>query len=189
MNYFNGAIVALLLLGACFSNMHAAEDKVDASKEFDKQFAEAVAIWKKGHEKPSFYSTHEKHDGYKEIMACGVKALPKLMEMLKKGDICDDPMMFLYILGRLSGKYFEFNEGASFKDKFKKYIDWWENDRGKTRQFFDSLYNDNAMDQNDKIRRIIRLGADAIPFMIEKIKEGDATLIDAISIITSAVSH
>jgi hypothetical protein len=128
-----------------------------------------------------------------EIVKMGAPVLPLIIERMEKSEFNMDFLLVspFYLI---SGKSFEkedWPEGrlGDAHTKSAMYIDWWHNGLKDTEKAFDRYYQDWKEDlaedkeeeAKEKLLSIKKLGIAAIPFMIEKIKEGDLEFISIIS--------
>jgi len=129
-----------------------------------------------------------------EIVKMGVPVLPLIIEKMEKKEYARDFSLGV-AFALITKKVFEkedFPEGAIQGDAIinaRMYIDWWHNGIKNTSDSFNRYYQEwkrylaekNTEEAEKKLKNIKNLGIAAIPFMIDKIKEGDMEFIKIIS--------
>jgi hypothetical protein len=122
----------------------------------------------------------------KEIAGMGMRGLPYAIEMFKNGDY----RLSQTVRNVLLKKQFELNElpkgyKGSDEDYAKLILKWWPNGKKDTQDKFTKYYGQyvelkkqkNESKANEELNSIRNLGVAALPFLIEKIQNGDTDLI------------
>jgi len=162
---------------------------IDLKDRFEAEYR----AWKEqvGEITPSSSPHYNEH--MTEIVKMGVPALPLIIEKMEKHEYeWDFQLKFAFSL--ITRKTFEKEDWPEGKPggahtKAAMYIDWWHNGLKDTENSFNRHYQEwkkyqeekNFEEAEKKLRNIKNLGIAAIPFMIEKIKEGDLEFIKKIS--------
>jgi len=126
-----------------------------------------------------------------EIVKLGIPALPYIIEKMEKGNFF--LTLPFYILTKKKFEKSEWPEHGGSKAAAQMCIQWWKEGRKEIPQRFDNLYTDwNSLKQSGKTaeaeeiyKKIVRLGIIVLPYLVEKISEGDTVLIPAVSKLTN----
>ncbi|HEC79526.1 MAG TPA: hypothetical protein ENI34_10390 [candidate division WOR-3 bacterium] len=129
---------------------------------------------------------------YRRIADLGPAVIPHIIEKMEAGDF-----FITLSLQMITKKFFEKEEYKSFgcrdsRDEAKLYIYWWREGRKQTPQRFKKLYTEwqslrkegETEKAKEKYQWIIDMGIIVLPYLIEKISEGDTALIPAVSELT-----
>ena len=189
---FNYKMLLLPFLILLF-NMGASGDvtEIDLKAKFNQLYDE----WKEWRCQNTVASTSTTSLPFLKIQKLDPRAIPFIMEKLEndKGDYELEIAILL-----ITKKNFEREEWSigTYGDSFtarKLYIEWWNNGRKQTKSKFTPLYSrwkecKKAEDRTETSRisgKLVRLGIDILPFLVEKIKSGDLEAVILISEITS----
>ncbi len=147
-------------------------------------------------------STLTDNEPYRELINLGLPILPYVMEKLSKD------FKLEIIVENLTKKNFHFTrtgeedyytveEFPDIKQKTRLnrrmlWLRWWNEGRKQTPQQFEKLYQEwkslkkkgKTEEAEEKYQRVKDLGITALPYMIEKIEQGDSELIPALSELT-----
>jgi len=145
---------------------------------------------------------------FHNMVKLGPRAIPYLLEKIEN----ESYFVYLYVLyhitkwrgdnlkfanhptklmfGKVEGKGLSIRRGKSPATEF--WNRWWNEFRPNIKQHFEKRYsewktlkNENKTEEVEKkYQRIVVLGIDAIPYLVEKISEGDSEFIDALSFLT-----
>jgi hypothetical protein len=170
-------------------------DHNGASRNADikARFESEYKAWKEqfGELTPSSAGGYNEH--MTEIVEMGVPVLPLIVEKMEKSENRYDFQLEL-AFDLITRKIFEKEDWAEgtrgdARTKAAMFVDWWHNGLKNTRESFDRYHQEWKKDLAEnkeeeaqvKLSSIKKLGIAAIPFMIEKIKEGDLEFISIIS--------
>ncbi|NLI16295.1 MAG: hypothetical protein GX409_08435 [candidate division Zixibacteria bacterium] len=131
------------------------------------------------------------------IIQLGIPALPLIFEKMEKNEYRFDFQLEVAI-PPITRKFFEIEDWPKGKrgdaiTKAALFLDWWKNGIKETKNTFDRYYSarkkfleeNNTEEAEKQLNRIRNLGIVAIPYMIDKIKEGDLVFIETIAELTN----
>lgn len=178
----SGTFVALLVAFA-FSQ------ETDLKDRFESEYR----AWKKSVEEKPFSSAPQYNEHMTQIVNMGVSVLPLIIEKMEKKEFKMDFLLesAVYSISRKDFEKEDWPEGrrGGSHAAAAMYIDWWHSGIKETEESFNGYYRKWKEDlagkkqemAQEKLWSIQKLGIAAIPFMIEKIKEGDLEFISIIS--------
>jgi len=125
------------------------------------------------------------------IAKLGVPALPYIVEKMKETKNFYLTLPFLIITRKSFEKsaYEDQSKIGDSRTKLRMYIKWWEEGRKETPQRFSNLYAEwkhlKEMGKNkeatSKYYMIRNLGIDALPYIVQKIGQGDSELVPIVA--------
>ncbi|HPA45710.1 MAG TPA: hypothetical protein PLG59_05540 [bacterium] len=185
-------LVALIVIPDGISG--GTETSEQADTDISKRCRIAVAEWAeyvsdpKNIEDPtdSSFESHMKNRYFHAIMDLGVPALESLIGQMKEGN--RTPMFLLELaFQRISKRVIKLSpsEFARIGGGRGAFIKWWEKDRAKIGEEFAECYEQwkPLSEGEEKLQAYYRLrglGVLAMPYAIEKIRDGDNDLLDTI---------
>jgi len=138
---------------------------------------------------------------YQEIIDLGVPALPYIIEKIEQ-DRIDGRKLFRAVEEiakvKIRGKYDKdkkvvvFPDFPNVKAGESVYVYWWKEGRACAAQQSEKFYQEwkelnqegKEAEAKAKYQRMIDSGVAALPYMLEKVKQGDVELVPAISVLT-----
>ena len=165
---------------------------LNAENNIKGQFDQKYRMWKEfmASNKAIFLTdtTGRQSMYFDEIIKLGPSAVPYIIEKMKT-----DPVLW-YAVRVISKKCFEkheWNETNNDKDAATLFLNWYNYGRFQTSQQFEKLYTESKnlkkvtkikeSETKENYQMIKNLGIDALPYMVEKVKQGDTNLIPIIS--------
>ncbi|MBN1803649.1 MAG: hypothetical protein JW837_00220 [Sedimentisphaerales bacterium] len=165
------------------------QENIDVHAALQKTFETEYKAWKKHCESVSFSSKTSdrlKSQHFRNMVALG----PKILPFIEEKSLEDKNFQWTGWLGLYITKI---NPDPTINPWAKESMfNWWKGGRKQTRERFEFLYqkwkNDKLKGdsvETDKTKNSIRaLGIATLPFLIEKIKQGDNELIEVVSKLT-----
>lgn len=161
--------------------------------ELKNRFESEYNAWKAYVEENRASSTAHFNSHIYEIAKLGAPALPLIIEKMKINETGFD-FLLRFSIYLITQKIFEkedWPEGTlgDVHTAAVMYIAWWDNGIKDTKETFNRYYSarnkylneKNTPEAEKQLKHIRNLGIVAIPYMIDKIKEGDLVFIKIIS--------
>ncbi|PIX77529.1 MAG: hypothetical protein COZ37_02220 [bacterium (Candidatus Ratteibacteria) CG_4_10_14_3_um_filter_41_18] len=178
---------------------------LNAEENVKKQFEAKYQAWKGYISRPeimvqSIAGPRFECPQFQEIVKLGLPALPYIVRKMEENP--DEQFLWKAIEEitkvKIRGKYDKqkntiiFPDFPDLKPGENVYLYWWREGRKQTPQLFGKLYSEwkelqiagKEKEANEKYRKIKNLGIVALPYIMEKIKQGETELIPIVSYLT-----
>jgi len=167
--------------------------EINKSDILKNEFESEYRAWKKAVDEKGFSSAPQYNEHFYEIIDMRAPVLPFIIEKMEKKEYGLDFLLesAFYFITKMRFDKSEWPKGklGDSHTAAAMYVDWWHNGIKDTEKSFNHYYQqwskckaENNTEKADEIlRHIDRLGIAAIPFMIEKINNGDKEFIKIIS--------
>jgi hypothetical protein len=192
----NRFIFDAMMILICMCNFEFASNQLHAEgkEALKNQFEEKYEKWQEWQKENPFRSDPSGSPALREIAKIGIPGIPLIIEKIEeKDDMYLDFCIFL-----ITRKVFEKSEWPPDKlgdshTGAKMYVEWWKEGRKKTPEQFSGYFQDwrrltsecKTEEAKAKLKNLTNLGIDALPLMIEKIREGNTEFIPIISFLTN----
>jgi len=178
------------------------EKKYEAWKKYRKQQSPSPS---------SFRTIYMEGQPYLEMLKLGIPALPYMMKKIEN-DAYDGGRDLVWIVSKITNKKFhitrtgqkpggfrwtveefpDMNDLTSPPSRYKLWLRWWKEGKKLTAQQFEKFYQQwkklnrqgKETEAKAKYQRVIDLGVAALPYILDKVKQGDVELVPAISVLT-----
>jgi len=135
---------------------------------------------------------------FREIASMGLSAIPLIVEKTKSNYLIGSAITIIAKV-QFRTKFDKKNDSISFVDfpelnssGRKVYLNWWRDIHPNTKRYFDSFYADwhlamltKSPEAREKSLRLMSLGVDALPFLIQKIESGEIDSVPFVSALTN----
>jgi hypothetical protein len=193
----NVSLATLFMLICLVASLNAAEN-------LENNFEAKYQAWEKYLSRPevifqSRATTHFTCTEFKEIVALGLPVLPFIVKKMETDSTADLLWKAIEDITKVKirGEYnvqknkMVFPDFPNLKPNEDVYLYWWREGHKQTQTQFDKLYSEwirlkqvNDSNSVKSYQKMTNLGIPVIPFIVEKLEDGDSSLVSAISCLT-----